>query len=225
MSEKIEVLGVRLDCLSTEEALERAKGFLRGDALRIIGMVTSGILLATERSEEYRQQIEQLNLSIIRDREILEAAGVTMPERLWEAEDNWFLPAFLEYLGEEKRSLVLVAETAADREKLASELKETYPQLNLVGSFSFEETAGGDTDALLNRLNGISADVILAALPSPQQENFAYLNRQKLNSRIWIGIGKNGGIQKGMKARQKFLERILEKRTFRKRVAEFSEEA
>ncbi|MDO5423603.1 MAG: WecB/TagA/CpsF family glycosyltransferase [Eubacteriales bacterium] len=224
MSEKIEILGIRLDSMSTQEALEKARGFLEGDALRIIGMVTSGVLLATEESEEYRQQIEQLNLSVIREREVLEAAGITAPERLWEAEENWFLASFLEYLSEAGRSLVLVAETPADRERLKKELREAYPHLEVAGSFSFEETAAEDPDALLNRLNGIAADVILAALPYPLQENFAYLNRQKLNSRIWIGIGKNGGVQKGMKAKQKFLERIREKRTFKKRVAEFTEE-
>ena len=83
---------------------------------------------------------------------------------------------------------------------------------------------GEEADALINQLNAISADVILAALPSPVQEDFAYRSRSKLNSRLWIGMGKNCSVQKGKKGRQKFLERLLEKRTFRKRVAEFSEE-
>lgn len=77
MSEKIELLGVRLEVFETEEALEKIKEFLKEDGLRIVGMVTSAMLLASEESEEFRQQLEQLNLCVIREREVLEAAGVT----------------------------------------------------------------------------------------------------------------------------------------------------
>lgn len=224
MSEKIELLGVRLEVFETEEALEKIKEFLKEDGLRIVGMVTSAMLLASEESEEFRQQLEQLNLCVIREREVLEAAGITKAERLWEAEENWFLPEFLEYLEKSGKNLVLIAETAEEKEQLSHELHSTYPQLEVAGCFCLKEAEGEEADALINQLNAISADVILAALPSPVQEDFAYRIRSKLNSRLWIGMGKNCSVQKGKKGRQKFLERLLEKRTFRKRVAEFSEE-
>ena len=105
MSEKIELLGVRLEVFETEEALEKIKEFLKEDGLRIVGMVTSAMLLASEESEEFRQQLEQLNLCVIREREVLEAAGITKAERLWEAEENWFLPEFLEYLEKSGKNL------------------------------------------------------------------------------------------------------------------------
>ena len=57
MSEKIELLGVRLEVFETEEALEKIKEFLEEDGLRIVGMVTSSMLLASEESEEFRQQL------------------------------------------------------------------------------------------------------------------------------------------------------------------------
>ncbi len=87
---EIKLLGVRLGVFETEEALEKIKEFLKEDGLRIVGMVTSAMLLASEESEEFRQQLEQLNLCVIREREVLEAAGITKAERLWEAEENWF---------------------------------------------------------------------------------------------------------------------------------------
>ncbi len=174
MSEKIELLGVRLEVFETEEALEKIKEFLKEDGLRIVGMVTSAMLLASEESEEFRQQLEQLNLCVIREREVLEAAGITKAERLWEAEENWFLPEFLEYLEKSGKNLVLIAETAEEKEQLSHELHSTYPQLEVAGCFCLKEAEGEEADALINQLNAISADVILAALPSPVQEDFAY---------------------------------------------------
>lgn len=224
MSEQISVLGAHLESLSVQESLKKAEEFLNGDALRIIGAVSAETLLNTESSEEYRQQIEQLNLQVIREREILEAGGVTDPERLWEAEENWFFAEFLALLQETGRTVILLAKDAAERQRLERELRETCPRLRLAGSFSFAENGSENPDSLLNQMNAIAADVILAALPCPEQETFAYRNRQKLNARIWAGLGREGSIRKGAKAQQSFLARLLEKRAFKKRVSEFSEE-
>ena len=225
MSERIVVLGTRLESRSAEESLEKIREFLTEDGLKIAGIITAGTLLEAEKSAEYRQQIEQLNLGIIRDREVLEAAGITVPERLWEAEDNWVMADLVHYLEAEQKSVVLLAQTAQGRAAQEQDLQEICPSIHIAGSFSLEEleAEGEGMDSLLNRLNAIAADVIFAYLPSPFQENFVYGNRQKINARLWIGLGKNSSVQKGSKARQKFLERILERRSFRKRVAEFHE--
>lgn len=225
MSEQIEVLGVRMECMDSREGMERLKEFLAGDSLRIVETVTAATLLETEKSEEFRQQIEQLNLKVIRDREVLEAGGITKAERLWEADANWFLAEFFQYLAETSRSLVILADTKEELERLQADLREAYPELKCAAGFCRDARTAENPDSLINRLNAVAADVILAALPSPAQEDFAYVNRQKLNSRIWVGIGCGGSVRKGSGGKQGFLEKLIEKRTFKRKVAEYGQQA
>ena len=46
-------------------------------------------------------------------------------------------------------------------------------------------------DMLVNAINGGEVDCVLAALSAPLQEEFIVKNRGVLNTRIWLGLGKD----------------------------------
>lgn len=45
-------------------------------------------------------------------------------------------------------------------------------------------------DMLVNDINGGEVDCILAALKSPLQEEFIVRNKNLLDARLWLGLGK-----------------------------------
>ena len=47
---------------------------------------------------------------------------------------------------------------------------------------------GKSDDMIVNRINGVETDCIIAALPSPLQEEVILRNRTLLNARIWFGM-------------------------------------
>ena len=47
-----------------------------------------------------------------------------------------------------------------------------------------------DMDDAVNHINGLDAELVIAKLPSPEQEAFIFSNRDRLNIRLWLGLGE-----------------------------------
>ena len=49
-----------------------------------------------------------------------------------------------------------------------------------------------EDDMLINAINGEEVDCVLSALSSPLQEELISKNRNVMNARVWLGLGKDG---------------------------------
>ena len=221
MNEKLEILGFEIDNLSVDKSMERVEEFLQTDSLSIIGIITPGILIEAEQSQEYGGLIGQLNLSIIGNKEILEAAGGESEERFTQIQDNSFMKAFLNYLIQKEMQVVLLADKMAERDIFYKYIYKKYPQLNVTGVFILEDAGEDD---IVNLINGVSADVLLSMLSSPYQEEFVFRNRQKLGAKLWVGLGKEIPFGSHMELKPGFLGRLLEKRVLKKKISRYQSE-
>lgn len=223
MSGKIDVLGVKIDNVTAAEAMEAAKDFLKTDALSSVGTVNGSVLLEAGQDEEYRQKIEKLDLSIVTDRAVLDAAGINEAERRLEIDDNWFLISFLEYVADAGYSVTLLCGKKSDKTVFAGYISQHYPQMQLAGVFAAEE-ATQDDDSLVNLINGAGADVLLAAMRRPEQEEFLYANKQKLNAKLWLGIGEGIKGKNKTDGKTNFFEKLIEKTIFKRKVSKYQNE-
>ena len=221
MNEKIEVLGTEIDNLSPREAMRCIKDFMNTDALSVVTMITSGILIEAEQSSDYRALIERLDLSVIGEKGILEAAGVENGERLADIQSNSFCQSLFGYMEREAKRIVLLAENESKKQEFLDNMKQQYPSLCMSEAFSLE---GMVEDAVINQMNGVSADVILAALSSPWQEEFVFRNQQKLGAKLWIGCGKEFPLRKSLELKSGFLEKLIERMLLKKRAAKYQNE-
>ena len=220
MSEKINVLGVEIENIDLVKAMGRVHEYTNTEVLSTIGMITTGVLLAAGSDLEYREKIEHLSMHVIGDKEVLAAAGIDSAERQLEVEEGWFLTAFFEYIQENENTLALLCETKQECAALQNHLEEVYPRINMVGVFALAEMAA-DADSIVNLINGVSADIILASLGIPEQENFVFQNRTKLNVKVWLGIGKSLKIKNRPELKSTFLEKLIEKRIFKKKMNQY----
>lgn len=219
MDEKKNLLGVTIDNINTVQAMERARKFMETEALNTIGMITTNVLLEATGSDTYQKQLCQLDLRLIGDREVLEAAGVDSAERRMEAENHWFVRTFLEYLAEQGRSLMLICGSVEEEERVLDYLREHYPELNLAGA-CVPDDGKEDVDGLVNLVNGISPDVILVTLLQPLQEEFMAQNKAKLEARILLGAGKMFLAGERSELKSKFLERLWNRRKWKKTLSQ-----
>lgn len=223
MSGKVEVLGVQIDNVSAIEAIRQTEEFLKTDALSCIGTITGSVLMEAGQNEEYKRKIENLDLSIIMDRDVLDAAGIVEAERRLEIDDNWFLTTFLEFLAEKENSMTLLCEKKSDKAVFARYMKEHYPKIAVAGVFALED-ATQDDDSLVNLINGAGADVLLASIKRPDQEDFLYSNKQKLNAKLWLGVGDGIKGKNKVDNKSNFLEKLIEKTLFKRKVSKYQSE-
>lgn len=223
MSGKIDVLGVKIDNVTAQEAMEAAKEFLKTDTLSSVGTINGSVLLEAGQDEEYRHKIENLDLCVVTDRAVLDAAGITDAERRLEIEDNWFLISFLEYVAESGYSVTLLCGKKSDKPTFAGYVSKHYPEMKLAGIFAAED-ATQDDDSLVNLINGAGADVLVAAMRRPEQEEFLYANRQKLNAKLWLGIGDGIKGKNKSDGKSNFFEKLIEKTLFKRKVLKYQNE-
>lgn len=181
-------MGILLDDYTVREALHQIESFSDDNVLRSIESISMQMLMEAEKDEELRNAISSLDLAIVGQKEILEVAGVGTMQRIKETEENDFFYEFLKRLERNHKRLFLLGETKEKNNRIKEKLIEQYPQLSIVGEYALENCIG-DQAAVINEMNAATPDLVLSALPSPTQEHFFWEHKDKINARIWYGVG------------------------------------
>lgn len=199
MIKKIKILGMQVDNYTTREALLRLDTFMNSTVLNVIETVTMKQLIASAEKPVIRECLEQADLCIIGDREILSETGNATGQHMREIKDQDFMHEFVKRTLRNQKRIFLIADTRAEVEKLQGFFAEMNPAFEDVGSYAMEECAG-DMDTVVNEINGLTPDVIVSALPSPDEEEFLLSHKDKIDASVWYGVGtaynqKQKGIQ------------------------------
>jgi len=224
MKEKIEILGCQIDDLSASEALEQIEVQIQAGAMCSVGMINRKMLMYAAKDDEYRQQIERIDITVINDKEVLKAMNIKDLQRKEEIENNTFLKLFLKDAIRRKRTVAILTELEEERIACEKFLEKYYKELQLIGSFSFEENSAEDDDSIINRLNAVTEDILLVMMPCPDQERFLAANRGKLGIKVWVGIGMALIDKYSSDLGMGFFERLLDKRKFKRQVSRYQSE-
>ena len=224
MSSKIEVLGLKLDYLNVDSEMERLTEFIHNDRLDSIGIITMNTLLLAEKEDTWRTYLENLDMSVIGEKEVLEAVGITSGQIYDEVADNEFpAPDVLVYDQPGSWHVFAGGESGGS----GGTEKISYPGLH---PRPFEgmaaDVAGVDmsVDSIINEINSISPDVIISGLQGIRQDQFLMANRQKIGARIWLGLGEHPELQNEAGLKVGWWSTLLKKTTFKRLVSKSLEE-
>lgn len=188
MIKKIDLLGLQLDNYTVREALMQVDKYMDSDTLNVIEQISMQMLIDEEQSCELRKAMPLLNLTIIGEKEILQAAGISTMQRIKETEENDFMFEFLRRMERNRKSIFVLGENEKKILSLKSRLQEQFPKLGIVGECATEHCVG-NLESVINDLNTLTPDVIVSILSSPMQEQFLQEHREKINASIWYGMG------------------------------------
>ena len=138
-----------------------------------------------------KEEIENFDLILAGNKTILEAAEITDHKCLRETEDKTFLKMFLRYLARKHKRVYLLVESEEEGQKMFGHFEEYYRGTQIVGMAKVSAKNRAD-DMLINAINGEEVDCVLSALSSPLQEELISKNRNVMNARVWLGLGKDG---------------------------------
>ena len=199
MIKKVDILGIQLDNYTVREAIMCVERYLSNDVLNTIESISLQMLIDSENNPVLKKVISSLDLAVIGEKEIIQAAGLESLQRIRETEENDFYFEFFKRIERNKKSVFLLGETQEKTDALKAELNEDFPKLIFAGEYAIENCIG-DLEAVIKDMNATTPDVIISVLPSPLQEEFLNEHRDKMNANIWYGIGgipihkKKGGI-------------------------------
>lgn len=200
MIKKIDILGIQLDDYTVREAIRRVEAFSADNAPKVIERISMKMIMETEHDPVLKEVLSSLDLAVIGEKEILEVAGAKTMQRMKETEENDFFFEFFKRIERNRKRLFLLGETEEKNKKFKQWLLEEYPRLLIEGEYALENCVG-DLEAVINDLNSATPDIVISILPTPRQEYFFAEHRDKINAKVWYGLGefegtKNHGIKK-----------------------------
>lgn len=86
-------------------------------------------------------------------------------------------------------------------ELLASKLRERFPKLRIVGTYSppFRALTPDEDEALVNQINASGADIVWVGLGAPKQERWMATHVGRLDAAALIGVGAAFDFHSGLK--------------------------
>lgn len=210
MIEKVEILGMSLNSCTVQESMLQLEEYWNKTIMSTIENISMETLVKAHSDEVLKNCIENLDLSVICDKEILKAAGVASRQWVQEIIENKFFKEFMRRTIHGGRHVYLLAETEEHVQLMQGFLEEAYPELKVTGIYALSECTG-DHDAVINEINIAAPDVILSALSTPIQEYFLKEHKDKLNAKIWYGLGQYSLDKKGVSEMAGFAKKLLQK--------------
>ncbi|MFA9376723.1 MAG: WecB/TagA/CpsF family glycosyltransferase [Lachnotalea sp.] len=188
MENKLSVLGIEIDNYLTANSNDLIDEYLGNDCMNTISIIQISTLLRAVEDSEFKEYIEQMDLTVVGDRFILEYTGLTDKQKLQEAEDGQFLIQFFENVIQSKKTIYILGEKDQYIDKYMKSLTKCYFGLNIAGKYAISGYEQ-DWDSIVNEINSVSPDVIISILDSPFQEKFVNKNKNKISAKVWIGLG------------------------------------
>lgn len=188
MTEKINVLGIEMDCLTAKEVMLRVMQFMEDDLVDTIEMLSMDTLMSCMDDEEWKGLTGRLEIVLPGEADILKAAEVNDRTRLKEAETGTFFRLFMKYLQKNRRKVFLLAGTEEKMASLEDMVRKYGRGLRVAGSAILEQDGSGE-EKVINDINGTESDCVLSVLASPYQEQFIDRSRSLLSTKLWLGCG------------------------------------
>lgn len=198
MIKKIDILGMHVDNYTVRESILQLDTYMNSSILNIVETVTMEQIILAGENPKVRDCIEQADLSVIGEREILAETGTASVQRMREIRDKDFMYELLKRVVRNQKRVFLIAMTRAEIDNMQKFFTEVNSRFTAAGSYAIEECAG-DTDSVVNEMNGSTPDIIISAMTSPYEQEFILDHKDKINASVWYGIGtgydkKSGGL-------------------------------
>lgn len=219
MCQKINVLGLELDFCNVELFIEKLDELMKNEKLNLVSIVTMRTLLLADQDMIWKQFLNEIDLTIIGEPEVLEAAGVWDGQVASEVKNDEFVARFFWYLIQHQNKVFVLGETEEEVEGLHTYLLETYPGIEISGS-AVANSENTD-EAVINDINSLSVDVVVSGLQGSNQNRIAIDNRLSLNAKLWFCLGEHHEVQSEAGLKNSWWSTLLEKNAFKRLVAKY----
>ncbi|MGI6118846.1 MAG: WecB/TagA/CpsF family glycosyltransferase [Bilifractor sp.] len=213
--ERIRVGDFELDCLNVDQVMERLQEFIQNDHLNTFAFLSRKMLIEANEDAILKDYVRRLDVGVICEHEVLEAAGITGGRVFEDVVTNNYYERLFWQIVKAELGVYLLCEEGQQCTRLKKFLEETYPGIRIVG-MSCELAGGGvDSDHVLNQINSAFPDIVITGLSGNRQNHFMIQNQAKVFGKIWMNLGESPWFQSGSGVRTGWLASRRIKRYFR----------
>lgn len=223
MCEKVEVLGISVEKCYVEDVMMSINENWSKGTLSTYGVINMKLLMAARDDEVLGEYIKSLDKAVVDEPEVIKAAGLVDSRLEEETKGHGFFSTLFWFLSEYQNQVFLLGETEEDTEAFYKYLNEKYPAIIVLGKDSLGEAHEDQVDKIINEINSLSPQAVLACSRNLGLEHFVVENRKKMNTHVFLSLGSPQEIQKAAGMKTSWLGKLLEKSTFKKMVSQYKE--
>ena len=183
---KIDVMGLKFDSMTMDEALSRAEALLRGDKAAYVVTPNAEIAYEALHDGQLREMLNGADLMLP------DGAGVVLASKLLRTPVKQkvagvdFAAGLLGILERNGQSLYLLGGKTGIGELAAQKMQEAHPQLRIAG---IADGYFQDEAPVIAKINASGADALFVCLGAPKQERFMVQHQQELHVHLMAGLG------------------------------------
>lgn len=183
---KIDVMGLKFDSVTMDEALSRAEALLRGEKAAYVVTPNAEIAYEALHDGQLREMLNGADLMLP------DGAGVVLASKLLRTPVKQkvagvdFAVGLLGVLERNGQSLYLLGGKPGIGELAAQKMLEAHPQLRIAG---IADGYFRDEAPVIEKINASGADALFVCLGAPKQERFMVQHRQELHVHLMAGLG------------------------------------
>jgi len=188
MTNKTNILGVNIDVIAMEYAVETVLGFFEQDGVKTIYTVGPEIAMHARKDKEYAEILNAGDL-ITPD-----GVGVVWASRLNKIKLSQrvggcdLCTQLFTKMKDSGKTAYFLGGAPGVAEKAKANIERDFPGLKIVGvndGFFGEEKE----KLILEEINQLQPDLLLVGTGAPRQERWISANKKRLNCRVAIGVG------------------------------------
>jgi N-acetylglucosaminyldiphosphoundecaprenol N-acetyl-beta-D-mannosaminyltransferase len=193
--ESVYVLGVRVDRISQQKALDRVEQMIArrrgsGNTLPCQQVVTVNpeFVMAAQRNKDFRIAINSAALVLADGIGVVWATrylGRSTPERVTGSD---MLPQLARLCAASGYRLYLLGAAAGIAEAAGARLQELAPGLEIAGTYA-GSPAPEEEDEIIERVRMAQADILCVAYGAPAQDLWIWRNLARLPAAVAMGVG------------------------------------
>jgi len=186
--ERIDILGVPVDCVNMQDALYVIEAMIAGDKPSSVIAVNPEKVIKAQQDPELLAQLHAAGLLIPDGIGVVIAARLLHSARLERVPGSELMPAICAKAAEKGYRIFLFGADPEVNRKTRDIIAQRYPGILIVGNRDGYATEDG-MQALIDEINASDAEILFIALGSPKQEIWMerYLNRT--NVKVCQGVG------------------------------------
>lgn len=189
MSDKVNILGVKVDKVNVSEASDRIIGFIEsGDKGRSVFTPNSEIIMMAYRDESFRELLNSSDLLTADGIGVVYASKIVKNPIKERAAGYDIACETLEKLSKKGGSLYLFGSKPGVAEKAGENITKKYPGIRIAG-YSDGYFNEEKEKTIIENINRANPDLLFVCLGAPKQEKWIYEHKNELKAGVCLGIG------------------------------------
>ena len=183
---KTDILGVRIDQVDLDEAVERGQALLDEPGFHYVVTPNPEFLLTARKDPEFQKVLNEADLTLPDGIGVVYAAKILGTPLRGRVPGIEFAQGLMGRMAGTGKKLFLLGAKPGVAEKAADNLRKTYPGLNICGVHDgyFQSDA-----PVAEAIRASGADVVFVCLGAPKQELWMAGHGPETGARLMVGLG------------------------------------